>query len=73
MTHIIPDSKTWQFFKDEFSLEKPKNCYFLDRDPQYGCNRQTDISVYVPRQRLGTVSHKVIWDDSYGTYPSVWL
>ncbi len=34
-------------------------CNFLDRDPQYCGNRQTDISVYVPRQRLGTVSCKV--------------
>jgi hypothetical protein len=46
-------------------------CCFLDKDPQYDCNRQTNISIYVPRQRLGTVSCKVMWDDSYGTYPSV--
>jgi hypothetical protein len=48
-----------------------EHCCFLDKDPQYDCNRQTDISIYVPRQRLGTVSCKVMWDDSYGTYPSV--
>jgi hypothetical protein len=38
---------------------KPITCNFLDRDPQCYGNRQTDISVYIPRQRLGNVSCKM--------------
>jgi hypothetical protein len=38
---------------------KPITCNFLDRNPQRCGNRQTDISVYIPRQKLGNVSCKM--------------